>query len=121
MNFVDDVLQGRAGIGDIDEYRESWNSSSVKELHDYLGLLWPEYAMWAERGQVVLEYVIKARRGRLDLRSYLVRNRQQDPTARELWRLAERYAEEWGRVRSWEREQWALGVNRSGLGRDSIV
>ncbi|MER5844924.1 hypothetical protein ABT099_32520 [Streptomyces prasinus] len=100
MTFVDDVLQGRADIDDIDEYRESWNSSAVKDLHDYLGLLWPEYAMWVEEGQVVLEYVIKARQERLDLRSYLVRNRQQDPASEELWRLAERYAEEWEKVRS---------------------
>ncbi|MFE9942063.1 hypothetical protein [Streptomyces hirsutus] len=100
MTFVDDVLQSRAEIDDINEYRESWNSSAVKDLHEYLGLLWPEYAMWVEEGKVVLEHVIKARQERLDLRSYLVCNRQQDPAFQELWRLVERYAEEWEKVSS---------------------
>ncbi|MFE3721176.1 hypothetical protein [Streptomyces cyaneofuscatus] len=100
MTFVDDVLQGRAVIDDLEEYAETWDSSVAKEYHDYLGLLWPEYAMWVEEGQVVLEYVIKARQERLDLRSYLARDKDASPTTRELWSLVERYAEEWRKISS---------------------
>ncbi|WBO61393.1 hypothetical protein [Streptomyces camelliae] len=78
MTFIDDVLQGRATIDDFDSYGEAWHNAEedLGEFHDYVGLLWPEYALWATdhdriSGDDVLEYVIEARRRKVGFLDYL--------------------------------------------------
>ncbi|MFF8595283.1 hypothetical protein ACF061_28360 [Streptomyces sp. NPDC015220] len=99
MTFVDDVLNGRATLDDLDTYGDAWNDSErdLGEFHDFLGLLWPEYAMWVEEHEV-LGYVIEARRFGVGLLDLLRARRAQDPTADELYRLSGRYAAAWAAV-----------------------
>ncbi|MFI6404524.1 hypothetical protein [Streptomyces sp. NPDC050548] len=97
MTFVEDVLSGRASLDDVDAYRDEWDEAEGDgvEYHDFLGLLWPEYAMYVE-DDGVLAYVIEARRrGGQDLRTYLAARRDESPTLAGLWGLAERYGEQW--------------------------
>ncbi|WP_322749836.1 MULTISPECIES: DUF6980 family protein [unclassified Frankia] len=95
MTFVDDVLSGKVTLDDIDAYSEAWDKSpGTMEFHEYLGLLWPEYAMWAEEHDV-LEYVIEARRAGIGLRDLLEARMADDSTAAALYRLSERYAAKW--------------------------
>ncbi|MFC7258845.1 hypothetical protein [Streptomyces lutosisoli] len=101
MTFIEDVLSGRASLDDIDTYRGQWDQSSDDgvDYHTFLGLLWPEYAMYAEDDDV-LAHVVEARREGQDLRAYLSLRKEMSPAMAELWRLAERYAEQWEAVRS---------------------
>ncbi len=95
MTFVDDVLDGKVTLDDIDAYRDAWDKSpGSTEFHEYLGLLWPEYAMWADDDDV-LKYVIEARRAGVSLRDLLEARTADDSTAAALYRLSERYAAEW--------------------------
>ncbi|WP_327112797.1 hypothetical protein OG206_05535 [Streptomyces sp. NBC_01341] len=96
MTFVEDVLNGRASLDDIDTYRDEWDESGDDgvDYHTFLGLLWPEYAMYAEDDDV-LAHVIEARRSGQNLRSYLSSKTDMSPTIFELRLLAERYAKEW--------------------------
>ncbi|WP_330290336.1 hypothetical protein [Streptomyces sp. NBC_00576] len=96
MTFVEDVLNGRASLDDIGTYRDEWDESGDDgvDYHTFLGLLWPEYAMYVEDDDV-LAHVIEARRSGQDLRTYLSSRKDMSPTMAELWLLVERYAKEW--------------------------
>jgi hypothetical protein len=100
MTFVEDVLAGRSSIDDIDSYRETWDASDdgAGEYHEFLGLLWPEYAMYVEEDDV-LECVIEARRVGKNVREYLKDRRSDDVKMIELWRLVERYDQAWEAIR----------------------
>ncbi|MFK0288448.1 hypothetical protein ACIQVL_49455 [Streptomyces sp. NPDC090499] len=95
MTFVDDVLAGRVMLEDVETYREAWNSSGedAGEYHEFLGLLWPEYAMYVEDDDV-LACVVEARRAEQDLLSWLT-DHQDSPVATRLLALAQRYSREW--------------------------
>ncbi|MGW2054282.1 hypothetical protein ACWCOZ_10225 [Streptomyces sp. NPDC001840] len=99
MTFVSDVLSGRVSLEDIDSYHDKWNESKedLGEFHDFLGLLWPEYAMWVE-DDGVLRYVIESRRSGVELRDLLRAREAEDATAAELLRLSSRYSAEWEAV-----------------------
>ncbi|MET9085076.1 hypothetical protein ABZX77_24885 [Streptomyces sp. NPDC004237] len=99
MTFVEDVLNNRASLDDIDTYRDEWEASEDDgvQYHTFLGLLWPEYAMYVEDDDV-LAHVIEARRSGQDLRTYLSSRKDTSPVTAELWRLVERYAREWEAV-----------------------
>jgi len=100
MTFVEDVLSGRASVEDIDAYRDIWNASDdgSGEYHEFLGLLWPEYAMYVEEDEV-LQYVVAARRAGKNVREYVWDRRSESATMIELWRLVECYDREWEAVR----------------------
>ncbi|MGW4272415.1 hypothetical protein ACWEGQ_08630 [Streptomyces seoulensis] len=105
MTFIDDVLQGRASIDDFDSCNDTWQDSEedLGDFHDYAGLLWPEYALWAtddERidGDDVLAYVIAARRRDVGLLDHLRSVKAQDATAAEVYRLAGWWAKDWEAV-----------------------
>ncbi|MEV0850634.1 hypothetical protein AB0J21_33115 [Streptomyces sp. NPDC049954] len=105
MTFVDDVLRGRATLADFDAHSEAWNDSAqdLGAFHDYAGLLWPEYALWATdhdhvSGEEVLAYVIAARRHGAGLLDHLRAVRSHDPTAAEIYRLCRWWAEDWAAV-----------------------
>ncbi|MBK3582151.1 hypothetical protein JHN63_52190, partial [Streptomyces sp. MBT65] len=96
MTFVEDVLRGRATVDDVDVYRERWDEGGDDgvEYHAFLGLHWPEYAMYVEDDDV-LAHVVEARReGGQDLRSYLAARRGAGPVPAGLWGLVEQYAGE---------------------------
>jgi hypothetical protein len=64
--FVDAVLSGGAGLEDIDDYVDAWHDlpesepGAHQELHEWLGLSWPEYQLWVEEPPS-LRFVISAR------------------------------------------------------------
>jgi hypothetical protein len=49
--YLEQVLDGDAIWTDIDDFVKAWhdNHGLGRELHDYLGLTWDEYALWVER------------------------------------------------------------------------
>jgi hypothetical protein len=60
--FVDECLRGEATLDEIDDYIDLWNESDdPRELHEFLGLDWDEYALWVERPSS-LRYVLFSRR-----------------------------------------------------------
>jgi hypothetical protein len=60
--FVDQLLQGRAVLEDIDNYVDKWHEGDdPRELHESLGLDWDEYALWVERPHT-LRHIVFARR-----------------------------------------------------------
>lgn len=49
--FMDEYLAGRATAGEVDDWVDRWHDGDDdRELHAYLGLTWPEYAVWVTRG-----------------------------------------------------------------------
>lgn len=57
--FMDQCIQGRARISQVDQYVDAWHRSSEGEssLADYLGMTEAEYAQWVENpsslGQII--------------------------------------------------------------------
>jgi len=51
ITFLDDYFDGRALAGDIDDWIDRWHDdrASGLQLHEYLGLTWPEFSEWVER------------------------------------------------------------------------
>jgi hypothetical protein len=48
--YIDKYLNGEIQMDEIDDFIEQWHESdSEKELHEYLGMTWEEYALWVER------------------------------------------------------------------------
>jgi hypothetical protein len=64
--YVDDVLAGRALAADIHDYIARWHDApegspeSKLELHEYLGMSWDEYRLWAEKPSSI-RYLLAAR------------------------------------------------------------
>ena len=88
MTFVEDVLNGRAALDDIDTYRDEWDESGEggADYRTSLGLLWPEYAMCVENDDV-LAHVVEARRSGQDLRTYPSSRKDISPTTTEVMRI----------------------------------
>jgi hypothetical protein len=59
--YMDQVLEGEALWTDIDDYVARWHEEQPGlELHDFLGMTWDEYALWAEQPRA-LRLIIAAR------------------------------------------------------------
>jgi hypothetical protein len=60
--FIDEVLDGTAFWTDVDDWVQNWHAGrgGDQELHEYLGLSWPEYQLWVERPDA-LRLIIAAR------------------------------------------------------------
>lgn len=55
INFKTALIAGYCVENDIHEFIEEWHFSKLKiELHEFLGLTFQEYKIWAETGKVVL-------------------------------------------------------------------
>jgi len=92
MKFIDAVLLGDAPLDSIYDYREAWDETGPESgaFHEYIGLLWPEYAMWVEDA-TVLECIVMARRANVLLSEYLKQRRGTDPRYDIYWDLCRRY------------------------------
>jgi hypothetical protein len=57
--FIDLCLNGEALPTDIEEFIGRWHEGEgeSKELHEYLGMNWDEYALWVEK-PAALSYII---------------------------------------------------------------
>lgn len=48
MKFMQLLFEDKVKPDDIDQYVQVWHdSNSTEELHEFLGMSWPEYACWA--------------------------------------------------------------------------
>lgn len=54
--FLDDLYAGRAAPADVDDWVDRWHAdpagSDGPELHEFLGLTWPEYVRWVAGGDL---------------------------------------------------------------------
>jgi hypothetical protein len=57
-NFIQRCVSGYAAPDEIDDYIELWHDSdSLLELHEYLGLTWEEYRMWASNKSILARII----------------------------------------------------------------
>ena len=60
--FVEQCLEGTATLDEIDDFVEAWHEGDdPRDLHDYLGLTWEEYALFGERPEA-LRYIMFSRK-----------------------------------------------------------
>jgi hypothetical protein len=53
MNFIESCVAGKSKLEDIDDWIDRWHESpclrtAFPNLHDYLGMTWPQYACWVK-------------------------------------------------------------------------
>lgn len=62
MSFIDLCLSGDVLEDEIDGFVDSWHEdeSTDLELHEYLGMSWDEYSVWATRPSI-LPFILSAR------------------------------------------------------------
>lgn len=70
--FIDEVLSGTALWTDIESWVRDWHNGngSGQELHEYLGMTWPEYQLWVER-PAALRMIIAAREHELPVEAFV--------------------------------------------------
>mgnify|MGYP000756431978 CR=1 FL=1 len=57
-NFIDDVIDGKTKLDEIDDYVEKWhNSDSHCSVSEYLGMTEEEYFLWTEDNSN-LKYIV---------------------------------------------------------------
>ncbi len=64
MSFIDLCLSGEVLEDEIDDFVDQWHddeSESCPELHEYLGMSWEEYSLWATRPSI-LPFILAARK-----------------------------------------------------------
>ncbi|OLS61212.1 hypothetical protein [Pseudomonas putida] len=77
MNFVELCLEGDVLEEEIDRFVEDWHEGRAgadMELHEYLGMSWEEYQLWATTPSV-LPFVLTARKRGTSLRQELDQDR----------------------------------------------
>lgn len=56
MDFISSCLAGEAFMDEIDDYIAQWHSGLAgknQELHEFLGMSWEEYSLWATRPSIL--------------------------------------------------------------------
>jgi hypothetical protein len=69
MSFISNCLSGEAFMDEIDDYIEQWHSGLAgknQELHEFLGMSWDEYSLWATRPSI-LASILNSRRRQISL------------------------------------------------------
>lgn len=63
MNFIDLCLGGDVLEDEIDDFVGNWHEdeSTTQELHEYLGMTWGEYSLWAAKPSI-LPFILAARK-----------------------------------------------------------
>lgn len=60
--FIEQCLAGDVDAAEIDDFVERWHDSdTAHELHDFLGMTWREYQLWAERSES-LSFILASRK-----------------------------------------------------------
>jgi hypothetical protein len=63
-SFIEKCINGDASLDEIDDYIDEWHDSDSDinlELHEFLGMSWEEYSLWAVKPKF-LAWIINARR-----------------------------------------------------------
>jgi hypothetical protein len=69
MDFISRCLAGEAFIDEIEDYEEKWHSGIAgenQELHEFLGMTWKEYSLWATRPSI-LASILNSRKRNISL------------------------------------------------------
>lgn len=77
MTFITSCLNGEVLVEDIDDFVEAWHEGregANQELHEYLGMSWEEYSIWATTPSI-LPFIISARHKRISLDAELNQDR----------------------------------------------
>ncbi|MBF8720963.1 hypothetical protein [Pseudomonas guariconensis] len=77
MSFVEQCLEGSVLEQEIDQFVEAWHEGregADMELHEYLGMTWEEYQLWATTPSV-LPFVLTARKRGTTLEQELAQDR----------------------------------------------
>ena len=56
MTFISNCLAGEAFMDEIDDYIARWHAGLAgknQELHEFLGMSWEEYSLWATRTSIL--------------------------------------------------------------------
>lgn len=63
MSFIDLCLSGDVLEDEVDSFVDSWHEDdeTALELHEYLGMSWEEYSVWATRPSI-LPFILSARK-----------------------------------------------------------
>lgn len=63
MSFIDLCLSGDVLEDEIDSFVDRWHEDdeTALELHEYLGMSWEEYSVWATRPSI-LPFILSARK-----------------------------------------------------------
>lgn len=68
MTFIDLCLTGKAQATEIDDYVDRWHHAkdADMELHEYLGMTWDEYSLWATKPSVLPDILSARKSSNLD-------------------------------------------------------
>jgi hypothetical protein len=70
-NFIELCLQGKALLGEIDDYVDSWHEEGGEEpLHRFLGMTRSEYSLWVADPDV-LPHIVNAHHSGKDVSELL--------------------------------------------------
>lgn len=69
MNFIQLCIDGEAFADEIDDVVDSWHDEKAGqglELHQFLGMSWNEYSLWAVKPNI-LPFIINAHRKKMTI------------------------------------------------------
>ncbi len=57
-SFIEKCINGDASLDEIDDYIDEWHDSNSDidlELHEFLGMTWEEYSLWAVKPSLLAD------------------------------------------------------------------
>lgn len=77
MNFIKLCLNGDVLTDEIDDLVQDWHDGKAgedQELHEFLGMTWQEYSVWATNPSM-LPYILSARKNGVSFEEEISRDR----------------------------------------------
>jgi hypothetical protein len=75
-SFIEKCISGDVSLDEIDDYIDAWHDSDSDtelELHEYLGMTWKEYSIWAIKPSSLAE-IVNARKQETDAQEFVLPN-----------------------------------------------
>jgi len=75
-SFIEKCINGDASLDEIDDYIDAWHDSDLSngiELHEYLGMTWKEYSIWAIKPSFLAE-IANSRKQEIDAQKFVLPN-----------------------------------------------
>jgi hypothetical protein len=69
-SFIGKCINGNASLPEIDDYIDEWHDSDsdiALKLHEFLGMCWEEYSLWAIQPSLLAEIVNERKRSLIKL------------------------------------------------------
>ena len=70
FSFIEKCINDDASLDEIDDYIDEWHDSDSNislELHEFLGMSWEEYSLWAVKPSLLAEIVNENKRALIKL------------------------------------------------------